>query len=55
MQWAVLINQAEGALHQSAAFVVRKLTERKTRYAQMLLFIGVAPGASKRALAGEFD
>ena len=52
---AVLFNQAKSALHQCAAFVVRKLAESNARYSQVVVFVGVTPGAAKRALASEFD
>ncbi len=48
VQRAVLFNQAKSALHQCAAFVVRKLAESNTGYPQMVVFIGVTPGAAKR-------
>ena len=50
----MLFNQAKGALHQRAAFVVRKLAERNTGYPEMVFFIRVAPRAAEGTLAGEF-
>ena len=55
MQRAVLVDQAENALHQRRTLVVRQLTERDARQTQMPVFVGVAPRASERTLAGEFD
>ena len=55
MQRAMLVDQAEGSLHQVAALEVRQLTERDAWNAQMRVFIGIAARTAQRTLARKLD
>ena len=51
----MFLNQAKSALHQCAAFVIRKLAQSNPGYPQVIVFVGIAPGTTKRALTSKFD
>src|SRR5664279_686441 len=55
MQRPMLLNQAQHALHQVAAFVVCELTQRDARQAQVPFLVGIAPRTTQRTLARAFD